>query len=68
VSAPVGGLSTDDLLARIMAAPLIRCDQIVWKFLGLTMAGWNALISLGLAGGLALALRAYASSSASQYR
>lgn len=42
-------LSTDDLLAQIMATPLVRCDEIVWQFMGLTMAGWNALISAGLA-------------------
>jgi disulfide bond formation protein DsbB len=26
-----------------------RCDQATWVFLGLSMAGWNFLISLGLA-------------------
>ena len=26
------------------------CDQAAWVFLGLSMAGWNALISLALAG------------------
>ncbi|WP_448579382.1 disulfide bond formation protein B [Thermaurantiacus sp.] len=35
----------DDLLGSILAAPLVRCDQIPWSFLGLSMAGWNALIS-----------------------
>lgn len=25
------------------------CDRIVWSFLGLSMAGWNAVISLALA-------------------
>jgi disulfide bond formation protein DsbB len=42
-------LSTEDLMAQIMAAPLVRCDEIVWEFLGLTMAGWNAIVSVGLA-------------------
>jgi disulfide bond formation protein DsbB len=27
----------------------VRCDEIVWQFLGLSMAGWNALLSAGLA-------------------
>jgi disulfide bond formation protein DsbB len=31
-----------------VAAP--RCDKAAWVFLGLSMAGWNALISLKLAG------------------
>lgn len=47
-SGPIGGLSTDDLLNQIMAAPLVRCDEIPWQMFGLSMAGWNALISLGL--------------------
>ncbi len=37
-------------LAEIMATPLIRCDQVQFAFLGISMAGWNALISLGAAG------------------
>ncbi len=43
-----GELSTDELLDQIMAAPLVRCDEIVWELFGITMAGWNALISAGL--------------------
>ena len=42
-------LSTEELLASIMEAPLVRCDEIVWDLWGITMAGWNALISLALA-------------------
>jgi disulfide bond formation protein DsbB len=30
---------------RLMQAPLVRCDQIPWSFLGLSMAGWNAAVS-----------------------
>ncbi|MFQ5566470.1 MAG: disulfide bond formation protein B [Paracoccaceae bacterium] len=48
-SSDITGLSTEDLMAQIMSAPLVRCDEIVWDLLGLTMASWNALISLGLA-------------------
>lgn len=40
-------------LQEIIAAPLIRCDQIQFSFLGLSMAGWNALISLSAAGAIA---------------
>lgn len=45
---PVGGLSADALLDQIMTAPLVRCDEIAWDMLGISMAGWNALFSLGL--------------------
>ena len=41
------GGSTADLLRQITAAPLIRCDQVQWSFLGISMAGWNATLSLG---------------------
>ena len=41
------GGSTEDLLRQITHAPIIRCDQIQFSFLGLSMAGWNALLSLG---------------------
>ena len=49
-SAPdIGGLSADALLDQIMNAPLVRCDEVPWEFLTLSMATWNALMSLGLA-------------------
>ena len=47
-SAPIGGLSTDELFDQIMSAPLVRCDEVPWDMLGLSMASWNMVISLGL--------------------
>lgn len=41
-----GGGSTADILADIMSTPLVRCDQVQWSFLGISMAGWNAIISI----------------------
>jgi len=32
-----------------MAAPLVRCDEIQWSWLGISMAGWNAILSIGSA-------------------
>jgi disulfide bond formation protein DsbB len=40
------GASTADLLKQITHAPLVRCDEVQWSFLGVSMAGWNAIISL----------------------
>ncbi len=40
-----GALSLDDL----MTVPLVRCDQVQWSLLGISMAGWNAILSLGSA-------------------
>ena len=47
-SVTVGG-SSADLLERIMAAPLVRCDEVQWSLLGISMAGWNAILSTGSA-------------------
>lgn len=32
---------------NIMKVPLVRCDQVQWSLFGISMAGWNAIISLG---------------------
>ena len=48
-SQSIEGLSADELLNQILAAPVVRCDEIPWEMFGLSMAGWNAVVSLGLA-------------------
>ncbi|MCX7289439.1 MAG: disulfide bond formation protein B [Rhodobacterales bacterium] len=47
----ISGISTADLLnpAADVAAP-VRCDAIAWQMFGISMAGWNAVVSLALAG------------------
>ncbi|WP_425100641.1 disulfide bond formation protein B [Tropicibacter sp. S64] len=47
-SSSIAGLTPEELLAQIQAAPLVRCDEIPWEMFGISMAGWNALVSLGL--------------------
>jgi disulfide bond formation protein DsbB len=39
--------NTADLLKQIVHAPLVRCDEVQFRFLGISMAGWNAILSLG---------------------
>ena len=56
-SGAIGGMSTEDLINQIMAAPMVRCDEIPWALWGLSMAGWNALMSLAFAGLWMMALR-----------
>ena len=46
----IGSLTPEELLAQIMAAPIVRCDEIPWEMLGLSMAAWNGIASLALAG------------------
>ena len=48
-SGSIEGLSASELMDQIMAAPLVQCDQVAWELLGVSMASWNAIISLGLA-------------------
>lgn len=38
-----------DVLAEIMKGPLVRCDEAAWRLMGISMAGYNAVISLGTA-------------------
>jgi disulfide bond formation protein DsbB len=40
------GASAEDFLKSIMTAPVTRCDQVQFEFLGISMAGWNAIISI----------------------
>ena len=46
---PATANSIDGLRAQIMAAPVVRCDQVAWSLFGIPMAGYNILISLALA-------------------
>ena len=39
--------ATATSLEAILNAPLTRCDQVQWSLLGISMAGWNAILSLG---------------------
>lgn len=48
-SGPIGDIGVKDLLEQIMTAPMVRCDEIPWDMFGLSMAGWNAVVSFGLA-------------------
>lgn len=31
------------------ALNVVRCDEAAWRFLGISLAGWNALLSIGSA-------------------
>ncbi|WP_288457376.1 disulfide bond formation protein B [uncultured Sphingomonas sp.] len=40
------GLSTDQALRDLLAAPIVRCDAAQWALFGVSLAGWNAILSL----------------------
>lgn len=41
--------SLEELRARLLAAPVVRCDEPQWSLFGVTMAGYNFLLSGALA-------------------
>jgi len=49
-SGPVVDLgNAGTLLQRLDTVKVIRCDEVQWRFLGLSLAGYNVLISLAMA-------------------
>lgn len=53
---PAGG-SGADILSQIMAAPITRCDVAPWSFAGISLAGYNGLLSTGTALAIFMLLR-----------
>jgi disulfide bond formation protein DsbB len=46
----IGNLgSASSLLERLDTVKVVRCDEVQWRFLGLSLAGYNVLISLLMA-------------------
>ena len=50
-AAPIKGDNIEELRASLLAAPNVRCDEIAWSLWQISMAGWNALLSLVLGAG-----------------
>ena len=49
-SGPLNSIgSTGGLLQQLNTVRVVRCDEAPWRFLGLSLAGYNVLISLALA-------------------
>lgn len=73
-----GPARVEDLMSALETTRIVSCTEAAWRLAGLSLAGWNALISLGLAGAAAWAALVrsrpfertplYGSSSVSQYR
>ena len=43
------GLSPEQLKKYLFGAKMVRCDQAAWEMWGISMAGWNAILSGTLA-------------------
>ncbi len=52
------GGSAADMLKEIMATPLIRCDVAQWTLFGISLAGFNAVLSLVFGGSILWLTRA----------
>jgi len=48
-SGPLDSLGAGSLLRDLQSIHVARCDDAAWRFLGLSLAGYDALISLALA-------------------
>ena len=49
-SGPVANLgNAGDLFSKLDTVKVVRCDEVQWRFLGLSLAGYNVLISLLMA-------------------
>ncbi|MGC1506172.1 MAG: disulfide bond formation protein B [Sulfitobacter sp.] len=46
--ADLGAMDGGALLSLDTPTGVVMCDEIVWQLFGLSMAGWNAIIALGL--------------------
>jgi len=47
---PLGAtVGLNDFLKSLETTRVVRCDDAAWRFLGLSLAGWNAIASLVLA-------------------
>jgi disulfide bond formation protein DsbB len=49
--------SIDALRAQLVGKQAVMCDQVQWSLFGISLAGWNGLVSLALAGFCAMTAR-----------
>jgi disulfide bond formation protein DsbB len=46
--AAAGATTLEELRAQVLAAPVVRCDEAAWSLFGISMAGYNVVLSLVL--------------------
>ncbi|NNG04187.1 MAG: disulfide bond formation protein B [Inquilinus sp.] len=52
-----GADSVDALRAQLLGTPIVRCDVVPWSLFGISMAGYNFLLSIPLGGAVLIAAR-----------
>ncbi len=45
-----GAMTLDEMKRQILGTAPVLCDQVQWSLFGVSLAGWNLLASLGMAG------------------
>jgi disulfide bond formation protein DsbB len=47
---PPPAATVEELRARLLATPTVRCDEVSWSLFGISLAGYNIVLTLLLAG------------------
>ena len=47
--APAPAASEEDLRRQLLEGPVVRCDEVSWSLFGISLAGYNIPLALGLA-------------------
>lgn len=59
-AAAIDATTVEDLERQLQAAPIVRCDEVPWSLMGISLAGFNLIASAALAAGcLWLAARSW---------
>lgn len=48
-------ITVEELRQALLAQPVVRCDEVAWSLFGISMAGYNLIVSLALAAASVLA-------------
>ncbi|WP_321392592.1 disulfide bond formation protein B [Emcibacter sp.] len=43
-----GSFDPDQFMQALQNAPIVSCDEVVWELFGISMAGYNFLLTLGM--------------------
>ena len=54
---PAPAASLEELRAQVLAGPIVRCDEVSWSLLGISLAGYNVMLSLAMAAFALMAAR-----------
>ena len=50
-AAAIDATTVEELKRQILATPVVRCDEVQWSLMGISLAGFNLIASAALAAG-----------------